>query len=86
MRIQLWFSRQEIEEAAEPAFFEDAFVRLGPDAELFAVVGEHGDGVGMSLGDVAEVVDGVLRRAEGNHVAQPLAAGDDADHVGRRPR
>ena len=50
-----------------------------PGAELLAVVAEHDDRVGDAIGNPAQVVDRLVRRREGNQVAQPLAAGKDGE-------
>jgi hypothetical protein len=56
-------------------------VRLGPDAELLAVVTEDDHRARPPLGDPAEIVDRRLRRLKRNRVPQRLAARKDRQHA-----
>ena len=48
----------------------------GPAAELLAVVGQHREPV-AGAAELAQVVGGLLRRAERNEVAEPLVDGEE---------
>ena len=72
---------QGVEKLRQPAVVVDVFVGFRPGAELLAVVAEDGHRVGVLVGQFGEIVDRLLRTAEGDRIAEPLAAGKHREHA-----
>src|ERR687898_2257656 len=59
----------------QPAPLVDPFLGPGPAAELLAVVGQYGKPV-TGASELAQVVCGLMRRAEGDQIAKALIDGE----------
>jgi len=57
------------------------FFGFGPGAELLAVVAEDRDRAGVLFRHLGQILDRLLRRAEGDQVAEPLAAWEHRKHA-----
>ena len=65
-------------EAVQPALAVHPLLGAGPAAELLAVVGQHREPVARAA-ELAQVVRGLLRRAEGDQIAEPLVDREERD-------
>src|SRR5207244_4338199 len=68
-----------VEKSVDPAVLVDVLFRSRPRPEFFTVIAEGDDRIGVTVGDLAKIVDGFLRIGKRNRVPQLLAPRKDLE-------